>query len=135
MNTKQNLLSELAETYVMLRTSNVHGVGVFAIRDIPKGCTNIFSQEIGEWVHLSFEETANLDLHIQSLIENYCLYDESGYFIPAQGFKCIDISLCINHSDTPNIHSKQDGAYFETLRDIACGEELLIDYGSIVEYH
>ena len=47
--TKQELLNELQqETYVALKPSAVHGIGVFAIRDIPKGCRTIFSKASGE---------------------------------------------------------------------------------------
>jgi len=36
---KQQLLDELINTtYVMLKPSPIAGIGVFAIRDIPKGC-------------------------------------------------------------------------------------------------
>jgi SET domain-containing protein len=66
-------------------------------------------------------------------VGNYCLYDETNYFVPAQGFKKMDVSLFLNHSDTPNIISIHDGDYFEAIRDIKVGEELLIDYGGIVD--
>jgi SET domain-containing protein len=39
----------------------------------------------------------------------------------------------LNHSDEPNLRSVNDGEYFESLRDILAGEELFIDYGSIVD--
>ena len=41
------LLRELQnQTYVRLKSSGVHGIGVFAIQHIPKGCRNIFSKPI-----------------------------------------------------------------------------------------
>ena len=45
----------------------------------------------------------------------------------------MDVSLFLNHADTPNIISVNDGDYFEAIRDIKAGEELLIDYGGIVD--
>ncbi|MBK7468236.1 MAG: SET domain-containing protein-lysine N-methyltransferase [Saprospiraceae bacterium] len=45
----------------------------------------------------------------------------------------MDISLCLNHSDQPNLISIEDGAYFEAIRDIAANEELTIDYGTICD--
>jgi SET domain-containing protein len=53
--------------------------------------------------------------------------------VPAHGFKVMDLSLFLNHSNTPNIISINDGDYFETTREIKAGEELFIDYGSIVD--
>ena len=132
--TKATLLNELANnTWVMIRPSGIHGIGVFAIRDIPEGCRDIFSKEMGEWVIVPRSETDALPVHARELIENYCLYDEGNYFIPAQGFKAIDLSLFLNHSDTPNIFSVNDGEYFETIRPVRKGEELFVNYGDIVE--
>ena len=132
--TKEILLNELANnTWVMIRPSGVHGIGVFSIRDIPAGCRDLFSKEMGHWVTVPMSETDALPVHAKELVENYCLFDKENYFIPALGFKAIDLSLFLNHSDTPNVFSVNDGEYFETLRGIKKGEELFINYGDIVE--
>ncbi|MBK6826682.1 MAG: SET domain-containing protein [Chitinophagaceae bacterium] len=131
---KAALLQELqADNYVMLKPSPVHGIGVFAIRDIPKGCRSIFSKGTGGWVRISFEEVEQLPAHSRNLIETYCLYDETHYFVPDYGFKLMDLALYLNHSSTPNIASVNEGESFEALRDISTGEELLVDYGTIAE--
>ena len=133
---KQELLNELINnSYVMLRPSSIAGIGVFAIRDIPKGCRAMFSMPdvTDHWIKVSKQEAEMLPNHARSLIENYCLFDEENYFIPDYGFKKIDVSLFLNHSETPNVISIQDGDYFETTHDILEGEELFIDYGEIVD--
>jgi len=130
---KMKLLEELhKETYVTLRPSTVNGIGVFAIRDIEKGTKNIFSKSPAEWISVSKEEVSELPLHARGLIENHCLYDDENYFIPEYGFKLFDLIVFLNHDDNPNLISVNDGEYFETLRDIKCGEELFVDYGTIV---
>lgn len=134
--TKTQLLAELSSnTFVMLKPSPVEGVGVFAITDIPKGCRQMFGQPDAaeEWITIPKKEIEALPNHAQFLVGNYCLYDEENYFVPAHGFKKMDVSLFLNHSDTPNIISINDGDYFETIREIKEGEELLIDYGGIVD--
>ena len=134
--TKAALLQELSgNTWVMIKPSPIEGIGVFALRDIPKGCRDMFGKpdDAGEWITVSKNEIETLPAHAQFLVGNYCLYDEENYFVPAQGFKKIDISLFLNHSDEPNIISVNDGDYFETTRDIKEGEELVIDYGEIVD--
>lgn len=134
--TKAELLAELSlHTYVMLRPSPVAGIGVFAIQNIEKGCRDMFSKPDtnDRWITLSKKEAAVLPDHVKLLVENYCLFDEENYFVPDYGFKKIDISLFLNHSDAPNVISIQDGEYFEAVRDIAAGEELVIDYGEIVD--
>jgi SET domain-containing protein len=133
---KQRLLDELINhTFVMLKASSLAGIGVFAIRDIPKGCRAMFSKpdKNDQWITVSKKEVEVLPPHAKHQIENYCLYDEENYFVPDHGFKKIDVSLFLNHSDTPNVFSIQDGDYFEALHDIKEGEELFIDYGQIVE--
>ena len=133
--TKAALLAELSNnTYVMLKPSPVEGIGVFAVADIPKGCRQMFSKPdaTDEWVTVSKKEIEALPAHTQFLTGNYCLYDEENYFVPAHGFKKMDLALFINHSDAPNIISINDGDYFEAIRAIKAGEELLIDYGGIV---
>jgi SET domain-containing protein len=131
---KEALLKELANsTYVMIQPSPLHGIGVFAIRDIPKGTSNIFSKGVGDWIKVSKEEVDALPQHSKDLIENHCLFDEDFYFIPDYGFKLVDLVIYLNHSETPNVISLNDGEEFEAIRDIANGEELLVDYGTIVE--
>ena len=134
---KEQLLKELnAETYVMIRPSPIEGIGVFAVRDIPKGCRNMFSKPTGnpdEYIRLTKEEVALLPHSSVALIENYCLYDAAAYYVPAEGFKKMDLVNFINHSDFPNIISINEGEYFEAIKDIKAGEELLVDYGELVE--
>jgi SET domain-containing protein len=132
---KEALLKELAtSTYVMIKPSLLHGIGVFAIKDIPKGTKNIFSKGVGDWIKVSKEEVEALPQHSKDLIENHCLFDENFYFIPDYGFKLVDLVIYLNHSETPNVISLNDGEEFEAIRDIANGEELLVDYGTIVEW-
>jgi SET domain-containing protein len=132
--TREELLLQLKnETYVMLKPSGVHGIGVFAIRPIPKGCRNIFSTGQGEWITLPIAEVELLPQHAKDLIETYCLFDEENYFVPDYGFKLMDLVNYLNHSDHPNIISIKDGEKFETIRDIEAGEELLINYGHIAD--
>ena len=133
---KAALLKELSEnTYVMLRPSKIEGVGVFAIRDIVKGCREMFSKPNVDdnWILISKKEIEVLPPHSKFLIENYCLYDAENYYVPDHGFKKVDLVLFLNHSDTPNIISLNDGEYFEATRDIQAGEELFLDYGEIVD--
>ena len=134
--TKAELLSELAgNTWVMIRPSPIEGIGVFALQDIPKGCRSMFSKanEQEQWIPVARSEVEKLPAHAKALIENYCLYDDENYFVPDYGFKKMDLVNFLNHSDTPNVISINDGEFFEAIRDIKQGEELLIDYGEIVD--
>jgi SET domain-containing protein len=132
--TKEELLIELrTETYAALKPSKLHGIGVFAIQNIPKGCRNIFSKDEGKWIKVPIKEVDLLPEHSKDLIETYCLYDEENYFVYEGGFKVLDLVNYLNHSSTPNIISLEDGNIFEAIREIASGEELLINYSDLAE--
>ena len=131
---KASLLNELANnTFVMLKPSPVQGIGVFAVRDIPLGQRQLFSNDSSEWIKIPKEEVNQLPEHSKFLVENHCLYDEDSYYVPEYGFKMIDPVIYLNHADIPNIQSINDGEDFVALRDIKAGEELFVDYGDIVD--
>lgn len=132
MNNKLDLLNEIINnTYVALRPSAVAGVGVFALRDIPKGCQDMFSKPdpSDKWIEVPLSEVDRLPEHARFLIWNYCLFDDTHYYVPDYGFKKIDLCLFLNHSDEPNVRSINGGEYFQATRDIREGEELFLDYG------
>jgi uncharacterized protein len=133
MDTKALLQELTGNTYVMIKPSPVDGIGVFALIDIPKGCRNMFSTGIGNWIEVPRAEIEKLPPHARTLVETYCLFDNDNYFVPEHGFKVMDLVNFLNHSEEPNIISINDGEFFETIRDIKAGEELLINYGEIVE--
>ncbi|MBI3138654.1 MAG: SET domain-containing protein [Sphingobacteriales bacterium] len=132
--TREELLKELSEeTFITLKPSPVHGIGVFALRDIPQGCRTLFSKNVGEWIRVPIADIEQLPAHSRNLVETYCLYDETHYYLPDYGFKVMDLVNYLNHSSSPNVISVNEGQYFEALRDINAGEELLVNYGEIVE--
>ena len=134
MDAKQKLIQELIHhTFIMLKPSPVQGIGVFAIRNIIKGQRNLFSNDQSEWIKIPKSEIEALPPSSRFLVENHCLYDDEHYYVPEYGFKIIDPVININHSDTPNIKSINDGMDFEALRDIQDGEEIFLDYGDIVD--
>ncbi len=132
--TREQLLIELnQQTYITIKPSAIHGIGVFALCDIPKGCRNIFSRNVGEWIQLPIADVEALPMHSRNLVETYCLFDTDYYYVPDYGFKVMDMVNYLNHSSTPNIISINEGEEFEALRDIKEGEELYVNYNSLAE--
>jgi SET domain-containing protein len=127
------LLEQIKSAALRLGVSPVHGVGVFAVRDIAKGTRNIFSEDRGEWIKVPVAEVEKLPEHARKLIENYCTFDKQDYYVEKYAFRKLDICSSINHDENPNIIAIENGRYFQTLRDIKEGEELFIDYGTIAE--
>ena len=62
----------------------------------------------------------------------YSLWDDENYFVSDYGLKVMDLVNYLNHSDNPNVISINDGEFFEAIKDILTGEELFIDYETIV---
>ena len=130
----RELIRELAEdTRIALRPSPVHGIGVFAIADIPEGYNRIFSRPLDQWVRVPIVEIDSLPSHARDLVETYCVFDETHYWLPSYGMKVMDLVNYLNHSREPNIVSIEDGEHFQALRHISAGEELFVDYETIVK--
>ena len=109
--------------WATLKPSSIAGIGVFAIRDIPKG-TTISDHTIespGEVLYSS-NGFYHLIPEIQDLILDRMLYEE-GQFTFVFNPNCDAILRSfMNHSDNANT----DGVI--TLVDIKRGEELTEDY-------
>jgi uncharacterized protein len=121
----------LADCFCQLQPSPIHGIGVFAMRDIPKG-TNPFKTltkyaTIGS-VRVTDEELAALPPKFASLIRALFVPTKAGkMYIPTCGLNVIYLDTYINHSPKPNLLTK-DGVRFIANRRIQEGEELTVDY-------
>ena len=99
---KNELLKDLTNTWCKLASSGVHGVGVFAIRNIPKGA-HPFAIGTDDWIDIEKEELKKLPKEVFELVKTYCLADGSTYALPKYGFKIWDMVVFLNHSKNPNI--------------------------------
>jgi SET domain-containing protein len=116
--------------------SRIEGVGVIAMRDIPKG-TNPFRHASGKSklyhpTHVSKEDIADIPEPVKRMLNDFFSPHDGLYYIPKEGLNTIDISFYLNHSDAPNLTVlKQydcDFMAFRTNRDVRAGEELTISY-------
>ena len=117
-----------------LRPSPIHGVGVFAIRDIPTGM-NLFCDDDDETfiVTLHKKEIENLEPEIKRLYNDFCVITGDEYECP-KSFNQMTVAWYINESkDNPNVKC-DDGLNFIAVRDIASGEEILVDYSTYSDY-
>lgn len=116
--------------YCRLAPSNLHGIGVIAIRDIPKGTRYTDVTNNNYWESpiftLTEKEFSELLPEIQSLILDRTIFPEDDISFISPNADCILRSF-MNHSDIPNT----DGEI--TLRDIKAGEELTEDYFSFTK--
>jgi uncharacterized protein len=130
-----NFLQSLRkETFCRIAPSPIHGVGVFAIIDIPKGIN-----PMGEARDFDFHEVPVFEIQgdhtipeaVKKLVKDMCPEERGKYLVPPFSLNEIGISYYLNHSKTPNM-VEEDGD-FVTARDIKAGEELTVDYGTYGE--
>jgi hypothetical protein len=104
------------------------GVGVFAIRRIPKGI-NPFQDTIGtKWVKVKISDLADVHPNVMKMIDDFGVKEGNSIWVPKTGLNNLTICFHINHSKTPNMGTEDQGDSFFTLRIIEEGEELTVDY-------
>ena len=126
--TQKKLLEHLqSEVYCKLGVSPIHGIGVFALRPIPKGIYPLKSYLRIKEIDISKKLIKDLPKGVRQQIDTFCYYDKKKVSIPTIGLNSFDMAVYLNHSKTPNLRFKKAGVLV-SLRDIAEGEELFIDY-------
>ncbi len=135
MNKKQ-FLQSLNDVWCRLAVTK-HGVGVVAIRDIPKGIDPFKNCDPhGDVLEISEKEldTSNAPKETKQLVRDFCALQDGVYFVPDYGIDAIDKSYFLNHSKKPNMVARDKGEVFVTARKIKKGEELTADYDEYHEY-
>lgn len=140
MTKKEILIENIKnETLCKVGCSEIHGVGVFAIRDIPKG-VELFKTcnkkaEADGVNDLTEEELESFDSNTVKLIKQYFAKSHLGtYCLPEEGINMLFWGYYINHSSMPNLSFKTEGedregyVKFVANKDIKEGEELTEDY-------
>ncbi|XHS79783.1 SET domain-containing protein [Burkholderiaceae bacterium UC74_6] len=115
---------------IQVRTSGVHGRGMYAVVDIPAGESLI--EYIGE--RITYEQAQ--DRHPADPAQpNHTFYFslEDGNIIDANFGG--NSSRFINHSCDPNCEADEENGrvFIKSLRDLVAGEELFYDYGLTVD--
>ena len=124
---KQELLQSFDRIYCRLKPSD-HGIGVFAIRDIPEGINPFLDCYMGEFIEVSPDELKDQPEAIRTMINDFCPLQDGVYQVPECGMAAIDLSFYLNHSKEPNMRADKEGLDFYTNREIKEGEELTVDY-------
>lgn len=125
-------MTNILPTWHKVQQSDLHGTGVFAACDIPEG-TLIF-EYIG--TRISQEEAdAQPSADPDNPFHTFFFSLSSGEII--DGGQDGNDARWINHSCDPNCEAQEDEegerVYIVALRDIAEDEELLYDYGLVID--
>ena len=120
----------LADCYCRLAPSPIHGIGVFAIRDIARG-RNPFKTlpkyARPGYVRITSAELDALPRKLREMIATLFLPTDGTMWLPNCGTNIVYLNAYLNHSSSPNLLTR-DGFNFITLRKIKEGEELTVDY-------
>lgn len=123
------------DVHIRLGISEVHGIGVFAIRPIAEG-TNIFpndSQEI-RWIDAEALERSGPDEPARRFYADFGIRRGDRIGCP-RSFENLTPSWYLNEppeGTRPNVRADPNFSFFAS-RDIEAGEELTIDYASFSE--
>ena len=115
------------EVYCRLGISKVHGIGVFAIRSIPKGVKPLVSLIKIKEFEFSKKEIKKLPATVRKEVEMFCYYDSKKHLIPSIGLNSMNLAFYMNHSKKPNVKFLKNGDIV-AIKQIKTGEELFFDY-------
>lgn len=131
--TRQEQIIELNSTVkCVLKPSQIHGIGVFALRNISKG-ERLYCQPNlqtkGKFYNLSYAELNKLFPEVKELILQRWASIINGSLFQNPNDDAWLI-LFMNHSDIPNYDQYTDCA----IRDIIKGEEILENYRKMLNH-
>ncbi len=134
MNNLQKVLDHLqVNIKTKIAPSPIHGIGVFAIKDIKKG-EQVFPQWDGETAvyMIPNDKLKSLPNEVQDLLDMYFINEECGYklfrLFKGINFICHTVSYCNSaYPNKENTNINNDGV---ALKDIVAGEEILEWYTS-----
>jgi uncharacterized protein len=116
--------------YTRLRPSKIHGVGVFAIKNIPKR-TYVFADDDESIVWVEKKRIKHLPKAVRDLYDDFCIIKGNKYGCP-KNFDSPTPAWYLNHSSNPSVTADKRVKFY-ALRDIKKGEELTVDYRTYSE--
>jgi len=111
--------------YTRLMPSRLHGVGVVAIANIPKG-TYVFEPDDDSLVPVRASATKSLPTDLRRLYEDFCILKGDDYECPSS-FNRLTPTWFLNNSRDPNMAADSSFRFY-AIRDIEAGEELTAEY-------
>ncbi|HXY09856.1 MAG TPA: SET domain-containing protein [Terriglobales bacterium] len=111
--------------FVRLKPSRIHGIGVFAIKDIPKE-TCVFRGDNQETVWVKASAIKGLGREVKKFYRDFCISCSGRYGCP-RNFNMLTPAWYLNHSKKPNMALDKNYGLIST-RKIGKGEELTVDY-------
>lgn len=122
--------------FVRIGVSKIHGIGVIAIRPIPKGIDPFCERELDlEFIAIPdwrIQDNPRIPSGVKELVRDLSSVSEGMRKIPVTGYNSASATFYMNHSAYPNVALDKEG-HWVSLRPIRRGEELTIDYDTFCD--
>jgi len=127
MREKEKLIEYIKnDIYCRLKPSKIHGVGVFAIKDIPKNTKLFLNFKDNVKYKISKKDLENLDDSVKDYLDDHMMSSPKYYLVVNNKDTFDHLKLYVNHSENPN--TIRDNEEYFTKKNIKNGEELLVTY-------
>lgn len=126
---RQGILNRLKNTYCRIGCSKISGVGVFAVRDIPKNVNISYGSKNPRGRRFKLSELKSVNKEVMKMVNDFFVIEKDGtVLLPEYGLNDMDIAHFLNHSNRPNVRTIDGGFNFITSRKVRKGEELTVSY-------
>ncbi len=131
---KDDSIKDLEENiYCRIAPSKIEGVGVFAVRDIPKGTRPLITFSEADAIPIPEREIMDnprIPAPVKEMVRSFYATQHGMIYCTAHSFNELDISYFLNRSDQPNLDVIEidEETVFTANRDIKVGEELTVNY-------
>lgn len=127
----KKLVSDLeSNVYCRLKPSKIQGIGVFAIKEIPKGAKIFKTSRKIKFIGIAPEiilKNRKISQAVKKMAKDFFVISDKKLYLPNCSLNEIDISFYVNHSEKPNAIAK-NGENFFAVRRIRKGEEITANY-------
>ena len=136
---KNKILNILKDnTYCRLQPSPIHGIGVFAIKDIPDGVNPFSDSLFTDDILIKHEELEGLDGEVKDLVYALYMSDKNGVYFQVKDEQPVtpnrtDFNYYVNHSEDPNVRWFEDCYCYRTIKIVKKGKELFLNYNEYYE--
>ena len=129
--TEEDILNDLKKNVYCRLEASPHGVGVFAVKDIPAGVNPFVGPRTAqdEWIKIPESEVCEnheIPEAVKLMTEDFFIWENGFIYFPPLGMNELGVGYYVNHSKNPNL--REESKEFITLREVKVGEELTADY-------
>ena len=128
MSLDKLILEAYNDVYCKIAPSDIHGVGVFAVKDIPKNV--VIFRSVYDFVKINKKFLSRISPNVAKLYKRFFISDEDNIWIPKSGLNNINISFYLNHSENPNVIWSHEYKLFISKVPILENTELTVNYKS-----